>query len=225
MLGILQISDKNKYNCFFRDALQKFYKADMGCYWLMALQTSTEAVQLFTELPPLQQIKKKAVLVYKAKMDYNLEIDEKNMKQEICFMEMKKSVLENLSVICKEVFLPILSNPENQKEWSELVSKDLMDKFNNFLAQVYVTIGQVRGRTLLPLPPSDATSFESKSSKDKAHILESSIITWTRQIKNVLKQDPESALKSGNNPDPLTEIEFWKNKAENLNSIYKQLQK
>jgi len=157
-------------------------------------------------------------------MSYDLEIDEKNMRKELCFIEIKKSVLENLSVICKEVFLPIFSNPENQKDWSELVSKDLMDKFNHFLAQVYVTTGQIKGRTLLPLPPSDATSFESKSSKDKAHILESSIITWTRQIKNILKQDPEGALKSGNNPDPLTEIEFWRNKAENLNSIYKQLQ-
>lgn len=69
------------------------------------------------------------------------------------------------------------------------------------------------------------SSFESKSSKDKAHILESAIITWTRQIKNVLKQDPESALKGGQDPDPLVEIDFWKNKAENLNSIYDQLQK
>lgn len=139
-------------------------------------------------------------------------------------MEIKKGVLENMSIICKDVFLPILSNPLNQEDWSDLLSKDLMDKFNHFLAQVYVTIGQVRGKTLLPLPPSDATSFENKSSKDKAHILESSIITWTRQIKNVLKQDPESALKGGNEPDPLTEIEFWRSKAENLNLIYKQLQ-
>jgi len=49
------------------------------------------------------------------------------------------------------------------------------------------------------------------------------LVHWTRQIKNVLKQDPESALKSGNHPDPLTEITFWKNKSENLNSICQQL--
>jgi dynein heavy chain len=30
-------------------------------------------------------------------------------------------------------------------------------------------------------------------------------------------------LKNGNHPDPLTEIEFWKNKSENLNSICEQL--
>jgi len=39
----------------------------------------------------------------------------------------------------------------------------------------------------------------------------------------VLKQDPESALKNGNHPDPNTEIDFWKNKSENLNSICQQL--
>ena len=122
------------------------------------------------------------------------------------------------------MYLPVLSNPLNQVGWSDLVTKDLMDKFNYFLAQIYVTIGQIKGRTLLPLPPSDVTSSERKSSKDKAHILESAIVTWTRQIKNVLKQDPEGALKTGNDPDPMTELDFWKNKADNLNSIHNQLQ-
>ncbi len=49
------------------------------------------------------------------------------------------------------------------------------------------------------------------------------IITWTKQIKNVLKQDPESALKGDKHPDPTVEIEFWKNKMENLNMICEQL--
>jgi dynein heavy chain len=63
------------------------------------------------------------------------------------------------------------------------------------------------------------TSSEKTSSKDKAQLLEGAIVHWTRQIKSVLKQDPETALKNGNNPDPMTEIDFWKNKSENLNSI------
>ena len=103
--------------------------------------------------------------------------------------------------------------------WSDLVSKDLMDKFNTFLAHTYVTIGQIKGTTLLPLPSSDATSSEKSSSKDKAQTLEAALLHWTRQIKNVLKQDPESALKNGNHPDPLTELKFWKDKSENLDSI------
>ena len=50
------------------------------------------------------------------------------------------------------------------------------------------------------------------------------MITWTKQIRNVLKQDPEQLLKQGLHPTPNVEIEFWKNKAANLNSIFEQLQ-
>jgi dynein heavy chain len=55
------------------------------------------------------------------------------------------------------VFLPVLGNPLNQIGWSDLVSKDLMEKFHSFLSHTYVTIGQVKGRTMLPLPPMDQT--------------------------------------------------------------------
>ena len=72
--------------------------------------------------------------------------------------------------------MPILSNHLNQQGWSDLVKKDLMEKFHNFLSLVYVTIGQVRGRTLLPLPPHDVTSSLTTSNKDKAHILESKFL-------------------------------------------------
>jgi dynein heavy chain len=68
------------------------------------------------------------------------------------------------------------------------------------------------------------TSSDTTPDKDKAHVFESSIITWTKQIKNVLKLEPEQALKQGNNPGPLTEIQFWENKAANLNSIKTQLE-
>lgn len=33
--------------------------------------------------------------------------------------------------------------------------------------------------------------------QDKIHILESAIVTWTKQIKNVLKADPDAPLKVG----------------------------
>jgi dynein heavy chain, axonemal len=70
----------------------------------------------------------------------------------------------------------VLSNPLNLIGMSDLVSKDLMDKFHTFLAHTYVTIGQVQGRTFLPLPPNDVTSSEKTSSKDKAHILEGTLL-------------------------------------------------
>jgi dynein heavy chain len=70
-----------------------------------------------------------------------MEFDDDNTPANLCTMEITKNVLENLSAVTHDVYLPILSNPKNQVGWSDLVSKDLMDKFNLFLAQIYVTIG------------------------------------------------------------------------------------
>ena len=63
------------------------------------------------------------------------------------------------------------------------------------MSAVLVTIGQVKGQTLLPLPhqstlpqsaPAPGAEMPLKD-QDKIHILESAIVTWTKQIKNVLK--------------------------------------
>ena len=99
-----------------------------------------------------------------------------------------------------------------------------MEKFHSFLAHTYVTMGQVKGRTMLPLPPMDhGSGSEKTSSKDKAAILETALMHWTKQIKAELKKDPENALKNNNHPDPLVEVNFWKHKSENLKSICDQL--
>ena len=107
----------------------------------------------------------------------------------------------------------MLGNPLNQIGWSDLVSKDLIEKFHRFLADTFVTIGCQKGRTMLPLPPLESPAQERTSSKEKAAILEVAITHWTKQIKAELKKDPETALKSSKHPDPLTEVSFWENKA------------
>ena len=104
-----------------------------------------------------------------------------------------------------------------------MASKEVMDRLHGFLAHVSITLGQTQGKTCLPLPPDDAFS-SNISTKDRIHLLEGAVITWTKQIKNVLKQDPEGLLKAGLHPTPDKEVEFWKDKASNLNAIFEQLQ-
>jgi dynein heavy chain, axonemal len=194
--------------------------------FLFAIPSGTNVI-FSTTAPHPEKIKKKCVMIIRARSKKELpgggELDMANISNEVIFSEINKPVLENLHGICHDVYMPILGNPLNMIGWSDLVSQDLMDRFHIFQAHTYVTIGQIKGRTLLPLPPNDITSSEKTSSKDKAQILENSINTWTKQIKNVLKQDPENALKKGNHPDPITELDFWRNKSENLNSICTQL--
>ena len=136
--------------------------------------------------------------------------------------------MEHLSTVAQEVFLPVITNPRNQHGWPEVITKEVMENMHKFIASVYVTIGQTKGKTLLPMPPSESSSSggaDGASTTDQIHVLESAIVTWTRQIKGVLKTDPEQALNrdDGEHPGPLTELEFWEDKAANLNAIHEQL--
>ncbi len=55
------------------------------------------------------------------------------------------------------------------------------------------------------------------------HALETAVVTWTNQIKEVLKNGPDKLTKEGTYPGPLAEIDFWESKYTNLLSISNQL--
>ena len=111
-----------------------------------------------------------------------ITIDASNAEKELVFMELNKNILENMYLLCNEVYMPVMSNPLNMAGWSDLVSKDLMDKFHGFLAHLYVTIGLVNRKTLLPLPPNDVTSSEKTSSKDKSEARPTCIVLRAAQL-------------------------------------------
>ena len=99
------------------------------------------------------------------------------------------------NAVSQEVFLQILSNPLNQHGWPEVVTKEVTENLHKFIANMYMTIGQTKGKTLLPLPSGSDLGEGDKQTRDKdrIHVLESAVVTWTRQIKNValmkLKED------------------------------------
>ncbi len=198
-----------------------FFSEKNAIEHLIVLQTGADACLLSIECPKPDKFRKKGIYLIKVT---NEPLTQKNVAKDVVFFEMTKNILEHLYDMFYEIMSPVLQNPNNQQGWTDLVTKDLMEKFNNYVAQVYVMMGLMKGKTMLPLPSGKLTSSDTTPDKDKAHIFESSIITWTKQIKNVLKLEPEQALKQGNDPGPTVELEFWEKKAENLNSIYSQLQ-
>lgn len=183
-----------------------------------------------TEFPTPNQLKKKVIVMHRLRPDVDITRD--NIAESVIILELMKNLMDLLNLYCSAVYLSTLMNPSNQKGWSELVSKDLMDKYHVFLANLSVTVGHMKGHTCLPLPPRDALPAGSgvsaganstMASKDRVHVLEGAVITWTKQIRHILKQDPETILKEGKHPEPNVELQFWKNKAYNLNSIHSQL--
>lgn len=98
-----------------------------------------------------------------------------------------------------------------------------MEKLNLYVASAYVTLGKMQGKTFLPLPTEKLMDSRDVPDKEKSNMYEALLIIWSKQIKRVLDTEPEHILKIKPFPDPLQELNFWRRKADNLNSISQQL--
>ncbi|CAJ1396873.1 unnamed protein product [Effrenium voratum] len=191
------------------------------------LSANGDSCSTSTELPTAGQMKKKVLALVRSKHEVEIEIGPG--KRPVVFVELAKGIMDLINSYCHSVYLSVLMNPANQRGWSDLISRDLIDKFHSFLATLHVTVGLMKGQTLLPLPPREAVQDgagqgkANAASKDRVHVLEGAVITWTKQVRYVLKQEPEHVFREGN-PQPDAELQFWRNRANNLNSIHMQLQ-
>ena len=187
--------------------------------FFMVIQISAESCQVRTELMEMKNFKKKTLVFF----NMNSEVLTRKNLNKIIYFEVNKAPLTLMHRLFSEIYIPIMQNPRNHQNWNEMVSRDLIERINSFLAQIYLVIGKIQGKTLLPLPLEKTIYSRDIPDKEKCQIFESRIITWTKQIKRVLDTEPEHILKENPNPDPLIELKFWKKKADNLNSINEQL--
>ena len=177
------------------------------------------------DAPPAGAMRKNRRVVYFAKLE-RAPLTAGNIEALVVPGDLGPDTLGQLYRTCQEVYLPLMSNAENQQGWPDVVTRELLDGFQRAVAGIYVTIGQVQGKTLLPLPPTSSVEVavdNKKVDKERVHVLETAAVTWSRQIKAVLKTEPEQVLKTGLHPGPLVELEFWQSKRYNLASIREQL--
>jgi dynein heavy chain len=137
-------------------------------------------------------------------------------------------VLEHLSTVSHEVLYPVLM--AGRAKDPDSINKEISDVFHKFLSQVYLTVGQAQGKTLLPLPPRDPNQREGmdarmvKTDKERVHVLESCVVTWTQQIKKVLRQEPPTFIYPGDiETGTKSEFAYWSSRAMDLTSIHEQL--
>ena len=106
----------------------------------------------------------------------------------------------------KGVYLPqFLKN----KTWPESMQKDFTAQLHKFMASLTETTWEARGKTVLYLPQEDLEDVDRVASdKDLVQRLETTVIHWTRQIKEVVNNQDMS--HSAESSGPLQEIEFWR---------------
>jgi dynein heavy chain, axonemal len=216
--------------------------------------TSSGSLKVYATPPPLlfgdsPILKTPMTVLYMTKtVKGPVQVDKPH--EDILTGTLERNALESLALYLQEILIPLLGNPRNQKHWPEMVTNSVLTNVHGFFSSLQIIVGQTRGATCLPLPwdhvlmenqtnqNSSGSSSRSRDNtspatsaplmKDQVHGLEGCLITWTKQIKTILKQDPESAALRKTHPTvhpgPLEELLFWAAKARNLNSIFAQLQ-
>ncbi|KAK2111219.1 Dynein heavy chain 2, axonemal [Saguinus oedipus] len=109
--------------------------------------------------------------------------------------------------------------------WPESIRNHFTSHLHRFLACLTDTRYKLEGHTVLYIPAEAMNVKPEVVVKDKELVqrLETSMIHWTWQIKEVLSA--QETVETGENLGPLEEIEFWRNRCMDLSGISKQLVK
>ena len=110
-----------------------------------------------------------------------------------------------------------------ENEWPDGVKKEFQANLNKFMATLTEESATSKGRTQLYIPEEHISDVDTAvRDKDLLQRLESTVIYWTRQIKEVVSnQDAQTSQES---TSPLDELEHWKNRTQNLKSLTTRLQ-
>lgn len=168
--------------------------------------------------------------VYFIKKEKKDAITKDKYRGSLLFGDLSYSPLDQLSALVDELLVPLLSNQKNHHNWPVVVSQDVLRHVHQLKNNVFVISGQVKGRTLLPLPVGtekisndEEKIHDSSYERTLVHSIESAVIDWSHQISKALKSSSAQPLFEGSNPTPLVELDFWKARAINLENIFDQL--
>ncbi|XP_055509862.1 dynein axonemal heavy chain 17-like [Leucoraja erinacea] len=177
--------------------------------------------------PPL--IKTKGIYFVKKKM---IRITNENIKEELLIGDISNSPVEQLLTVIEEVFCPLFTNTDNMIKWPQVVSEDVVKHAQQLKNDAFVVGGQLKGKALLALPKSADTLENSDEDSDSSpvqvdsavlHAIESVVIDWMHQVKDVLTKDSAQSLLDGLNPLPREEIDFWDLRLKDLKCLNEQL--
>ncbi|BFI30788.1 dynein axonemal heavy chain [Marchantia polymorpha subsp. ruderalis] len=147
-------------------------------------------------------------------------IDATNIHKNVQCLMIRGSPSEALLRILQVVYVPLMLDNET---WQTSVTKDFREDLDKFLATLTESIFEAKGQTLLYIPPLNFSGNVAVLARDKelTQRLESILIRWTRQIKEVVRN--QEAFVEDESMGPLAEIDFWRKRNLNLGGIRDQI--
>ncbi|KAI8033240.1 hypothetical protein M5D96_014004 [Drosophila gunungcola] len=142
--------------------------------------------------------------------------------------------LANLSVLCDEVFFPLLNNTVNQVGWTSVIANDMKTESQEMRNGIAQMKGLVINRTIFPLPicmdevmkaaPEIATNDIFVVNPLMKHSLEFMVVKWLDSVEDLVNIKAAEKINSKENyPLPEAIFSFWESRLENLESLADQL--
>ena len=130
--------------------------------------------------------------------------------------------IQSLLRLMNAVYVPAVSS---NTSWPDSFRKEFSGQVHKFMATLTETAYEMHGNTVLYVPREDFSDMEAcVRDKDLVQRLETTLIHWTRQIKEVLTGSDASHSDAQNeDKGPLAEIEYWRSRSLDLTSISQQL--
>lgn len=150
----------------------------------------------------------------------NVEITPNNFTRTVQNGSILGQGIESLLRIMSSIYVPTFFADET---WPDSIKNDFALQLHRFMSALTDTRWKMNAKTVLYIPLEGLSHPPAEKAKDKDLIsrLEMIVIHWTRQIKEVLSS--QSALDDDERTGPLDEIEYWRNRCEDLTGISKQL--
>ncbi|KAK9406983.1 dynein heavy chain 17 axonemal [Crotalus adamanteus] len=173
-------------------------------------------------------LKNKGIYFVKKKHE---NITKDNFLEALLVGDISPSPVEQMMAIVEEVAYSLFMKRVNLSGWPRVVAEDVIRQAHRLKNEMFVMGGKIKGKTLLPLPENmdalDSVSevFDSLTAtvdSSLLHSIETIIIDWSHQIRDILSKDSAQPLLDGLNPLPRVEFDFWYSRQVNLQCINEQ---
>ncbi|NWQ91943.1 DYH17 protein, partial [Burhinus bistriatus] len=221
------------------DKWSKFLGSEEAAAVLDEFFRQQDMLELVLGLNPAGQLLPTACFppALKGKGVYFVKKKRENITRENCWSgllvgDIGPSPVEQLITVVEEVMFPLLVSEENVVGWPGVVVEDIMRQAHQLKNEMFVMGGKIQGKPLLPLPGhldgQDCSStvldcLAGPVDVSVLHSIETIVIEWSHQIRDILSKDSAQPLLEGLHPLPRTEFEFWHNRTVSLQCINDQL--
>ena len=146
-------------------------------------------------------------------------LNKSNISELVTYGRITGDPLQSLMTHLQKVFVPAFNK---SKHWPDSVRKEFSGQIQKYMATLTDKTHQNQGQTVLYIPIEDFESAkEAAQDKDLSQRLESIVIHWTRQIKEVVNN--QNMIQRAETSGPSDEIDFWANRTVDLSGISDQL--